>query len=256
MTDAGAALVVAPLRRHPELEPSVWDPALSGVWPTFLTKDPASRLYYGRLERFLDFALVAFDPARPAVALGRAFAVPFRLDPALGRERLPEGGWGEVIRWGDDDQVHGRATNAVSALEIALRPEAAGRGHAGRILEALRGHVRGLGYADLYAPVRPNLKHLEPRTPMRAYAERTRADGLPFDPWLRVHVRAGGRIVGVAPCAMTVAGSLASWRSWTGLPFDRSGEVQVQGALVPVHASLEHDHAVYVEPAVWVHHTL
>ena len=40
----------------------------------------------------------------------------------------------------------------------------------------------------------------------------------------------------------------------SAIAFDRSGEVIVPGALVPVHASLEHDHAVYVEPNLWVHH--
>ena len=39
-------------------------------------------------------------------------------------------------------------------------------------------------------------------------------------------------------------------------PFDESGPVVVPGALVPVQCSVEHDYAVYVEPAVWVHHRL
>jgi hypothetical protein len=42
----------------------------------------------------------------------------------------------------------------------------------------------------------------------------------------------------------------------TGLPFDELGPVAVPGALVPVQCSVEHDYAVYVEPAVWVHHRL
>jgi hypothetical protein len=81
-------------------------------------------------------------------------------------------------------------------------------------------------------------------------------DGLPQDPWLRVHVRAGGRIVGTCKRATVIAGTLEQWRSWTGLPFDASGPVVVPGALVPVHCSVEHDYAVYVEPGVWVHHRL
>ena len=76
------------------------------------------------------------------------------------------------------------------------------------------------------------------------------------DPWLRVHVRMGARIVKVCPASMNVPGSLALWRSWTSLPFDVSGELEVPGALVPVHVSVEDDHAVHVEPNVWVHHRL
>ncbi len=55
---------------------------------------------------------------------------------------------------------------------------------------------------------------------------------------------------------MVISGSLAEWREWTGLPFDRSGEVLVPGALTPVVCSVEHDHAVYVEPNLWLRHAL
>jgi hypothetical protein len=91
---------------------------------------------------------------------------------------------------------------------------------------------------------------------MTEYIEQLRDDGLPTDPWLRVHVKAGGKIVQVAPRSMVIAGSLAEWRDWTGLPFDVSGEVIVPKALVPVHVDVAHDHAVYVEPNVWVRHDL
>jgi hypothetical protein len=55
---------------------------------------------------------------------------------------------------------------------------------------------------------------------------------------------------------MVIPGTIAQWRRWTGLPFDRSRSVEVPGALNAVHVSLEGDHAVYVEPNVWVHHRL
>ena len=42
----------------------------------------------------------------------------------------------------------------------------------------------------------------------------------------------------------------------TGLPFDVTGPVVVPGALVPVHCDVDQDHAVYVEPNVWVHHRI
>ena len=35
-----------------------------------------------------------------------------------------------------------------------------------------------------------------------------------------------------------------------------AGDVIVPEALVPVHCDAEHDHAVYVEPNVWVEHVL
>lgn len=65
-----------------------------------------------------------------------------------------------------------------------------------------------------------------------------------------------GQIVGTAPTSWLVSGTLQEWRSWTGLPFDRSGPVEVPGALTTVHCNVESGHAIYVEPNVWVQHTL
>ncbi|NEE58990.1 N-acetyltransferase, partial [Streptomyces sp. SID8455] len=105
------------------------------------------------------------------------------------------------------------------------------------------------------APVRPSGKHLRAALPMEEYARLTRPeDGLPEDPWLRVHVRAGGVVDSVAPVSMTVSGTIEQWRKWTGLPFDTEGPVEVPGALVPVHCSPAHGYAVYTEPNVWVRH--
>jgi hypothetical protein len=89
---------------------------------------------------------------------------------------------------------------------------------------------------------------------MADYIARTRPDGLPADPWLRTHVRVGAEVIGVAPRSMTITGSLDQWRSWTDLPFDRTGPVVVPGALSPVYCDVAAELAVYVEPNVWVRH--
>jgi len=53
-----------------------------------------------------------------------------------------------------------------------------------------------------------------------------------------------------------IAGSLAEWRLWTGLPFDHSGAVEVPGALSLVHCDIDEDRAMYVESNIWVRHEL
>lgn len=249
MTD----LVVVSLRERPDLAPMLWQ--LTDAWPTFMTKDPVSDFYFDTVGRnFPEYAFVAFDESRPEVAVARAFAVPFAFGGDTGRDALPDDGWDGVIRWGCLDHALGRPPTHVSALEIAIRPDRQGEGLSAVMLAAMCDRVRRLGFSDLFAPVRPSGKADEPRSPMSEYAFRVRADGLPHDPWLRVHVRAGGEIVSVCPRAMTISGTLAEWRQWTAEPFDATGDVEVPAALVPVHCSVEHDHAVYVEPGVWVHH--
>ena len=89
---------------------------------------------------------------------------------------------------------------------------------------------------------------------MADYIARTRSDGLPEDPWMRVHARLGAVTLDVCPTSMVVTGTLDEWREWTGREFAASGPQHVAGALVPVHVDLDQDHAVYVEPNVWMEH--
>ena len=247
-------LELVALHARPDLRAQVFAGAFHALWPAFVLEDPAADLFYA--SPHLDTAFAAVDPARPGVAAGRAFAVPFAFGDVRGREELPDAGWDGVVRWAHTDRALGRPANALSALEITLLPSHRGRGASRVVLDAVRGRAGALGHRRMFAPVRPTAKHLEPFTPMGEYAGRTRADGLPADPWLRVHARAGGRIVKVAPTSMVVAGSIADWRRWTSMDFAASGQVAVPGALAPVHVSLEQDHAVYVEPNVWVRHAI
>ena len=53
---------------------------------------------------------------------------------------------------------------------------------------------------------------------------------------------------------MVIPGTLEEWREWTGLPFDRTGAIEVPKALAPVWCDVEHGVATYVEPNVWVRH--
>ncbi|MER7070281.1 N-acetyltransferase [Terrabacter sp. NPDC000476] len=239
-------LTISRLADRPDLAELMW--AMPSSWPEFMRHDPIGGLYYGNVEsRFAEFALVGQDDAGEVVAV--AHSIPF----VLGDDELPGNGWDFVIRNGLSTSVQGGEPDTVSAVEIAVRLDHQGRGLSGQMLAAMRENAARLGFATLVAPVRPNGK-TDAAEPMSTYAVRVRDDGLPVDPWLRVHVRAGGRIHAVAPRSMVVPGTLEEWREWTGLPFDRTGPVVVPRALTPVHCDAEHGVAVYVEPNVWVVH--
>ncbi len=244
-------LIVTSLAERPDLVEATWE--LSYLWPTFMKHDPVGDLYYTRcVDQFPDLAIVAEDPLAPGIVQARGFAVPFA---ARGHD-LPDDGWDAVVRWGIEDVVDRRPSTHVSALEIAIRPNHRGAGLAARMIEAFRQGAIGRGAQHLVAPVRPSEKHLEPLESIADYAGRTRADGLPTDPWLRTHVRVGGVIDRIAPRSMTIVGSLAEWQEWTGSRFESSGPHVVDHALVPVIADIDRDVAVYVEPNVWVRHSL
>ncbi|SDS70232.1 N-acetyltransferase [Actinoplanes derwentensis] len=222
----------------------------------FLYQDAVSIALFDALSlRFPEYTLIGVDPACPRVPVAVLYTVPFTWIPDPAAD-LPPGGYDEVLLRAAEDQLTGRRGNLVSAVLALVRPDARGRGFSALMLAAARSNAAALGHASLVAPVRPTRKHLHPQMTMAEYAARVRDDGLPQDPWLRVHARAGGRMVAVAPNSMSVSAPLSRWRQWTGLPFDTAGPVVVPGGLTPVHCDLAEDIAVYVEPNVWFHHQI
>lgn len=245
-------LKIVSLAERPDLLDALW--AMPSLWPEFMGRDLVSNLGYAWMAAEIpEYVSLALDEDGQVVA--RSFSVPFALG-AEGRDGvLPERGWDQVLAWAMLDRRDGRKPDTVSAIEISVAREHLGRGLSGRMLASMRDRAGERGFTEVVAPVRPSGKHLEPRTPMAEYAFRTRPeDGLPQDPWLRVHVRAGGVIDSVAPASMTISGSVQQWRRWTGLPFDGDGPVEVPFALTPVRCDASHGYAVYIEPNVWVRH--
>ena len=80
-------------------------------------------------------------------------------------------------------------------MVIQMPAEPAGPGLSAAALKAMADIGRAHGLASLIAPVRPSWKERYPLTPIERYAEWRREDGLLFDPWLRVHERAGASIL-------------------------------------------------------------
>lgn len=239
-------LTISVLADRPDLVGPMWN--MPNSWPEFMRHDPIGGLFYRHVEtRFAAYVLVAQDESGEVVAC--AYSVPF----VRGDEELPDNGWDGVIRNGLLASLAGEEPDAISAVEIAVRPDLQGTGLSAQMLAAMRDNAARRGFAELVAPVRPNGK-TDPHEPMTTYAFRVREDGLPVDPWLRVHVRAGGRIEKVAARSMVIPGTLEEWREWTELPFDATGPIIVPKALAPVHCDVEHGVATYVEPNVWVVH--
>ncbi|MET8808107.1 N-acetyltransferase [Streptomyces sp. NPDC004546] len=243
---------VSSVAERPERVPALFE--MADTWPEFVTNDPVGNAHYGRIPTELpQYALFAEDEHGEIVA--HAFSVPFALG-VDGRRTLPARGWDQILLWAFADLRRGIRPDTVSAISVTIAPHAQGHGLSAVMLSAMRDNARALGFREVVAPVRPSAKHREPHTPITEYAHRTRPDGLPEDPWLRVHARAGATIDSIAPASMTVGASLEEWRRWTGLPFDTAADVEVPGALVPVRCEPERGYAVYVEPNVWMRHPL
>jgi hypothetical protein len=133
-------------------------------------------------------------------------------------------------------------------------PRHQGKGLSGEIIKGMAGVAGAAGFQCLIAPVRPTWKERYPLTPLEDYMQWRRGDGLPFDPWIRLHQRLGADVLAVAPRSLDIRGTVAQWEEWTEMAFPATGEYVVPGALVPVRIDRERDEGRYVEPNVWMRH--
>jgi GNAT superfamily N-acetyltransferase len=224
------------------------------VWPTFMVEggDAASATNWYRLfEQWPEFQMCLLDPyGRVAAAHNSA---PLAWDGT--DDGLPDG-WDDQFERSAADHDAGRAVNTLGAIQIVVDPRVQGSGLSGTMVQTMRANARAHGLRALIACVRPTLKVRYPLIPIERYATWTRDDGMPFDPWIRLHVRLGGRIVRPSPRSMTYRGTVAEWEAWTGMVFPESGDYVVEGAAGLVSIDRERDEGVYFDPNVWVVHAL
>lgn len=222
-------------------------------WPEFMYHDPVAGEHFDELyTRFPEYQFVLVDDEDHVCVTGDC--IPLRWERPL--EELPERGWDFALEQGVHDHEQGREPTIVSAIQVVVRPDLAGSGLSRAGLQAMRDIAMRHGFRDLVAPVRPNAKHRYPLAPIERYIGWTTDDGRMFDPWLRVHQRAGATVLAVCPESMTIPAPVGKWEQWTGLRFPESGDYIVPGALTPVTMDVENDVGVYVEPNVWMHHRL
>lgn len=218
---------------------------IDDTFAEFLGQGEVVLRHWHRLRTDLpELQLVLWDDERDAV-VGHA-----RTLPARAAEGLP-GGVDDVLEtwFGGAGRPE---PDVLSALVAVVDRRRQGEGLSSLLIGAMRELARRHGFAALIAPVRPTWKDRYPLIPMERYASWTRDDGLPFDPWLRVHARLGATLLEVCPASMRIEGSVAEWRDWTGLDFPDDGEYVVPGALVPVRVA--GGRGEYVEPNVWMRH--
>jgi GNAT superfamily N-acetyltransferase len=193
-----------------------------------------------------ELQLVLWDEERDVV-VGHARTLPARAGEALpgGVDDMLEAWFGEGERPEPD---------VLSAMVAVVDRGHQGQGLSSVLIGAMVDLARRNGFPSLIAPVRPNWKDRYPLIPMERYASWTRDDGLPFDPWLRVHARLGAERLEVCPASMRIEGSVEDWEEWTKLVFPDDGDYLVPGGLVPVHVA--NGHGTYVEPNVWMRHAV
>lgn len=202
----------------------------------------------GRLSRLPRPLL---DDAR-VVAHGRAIPLAWTPDD----DALPDEGWDFALERGMRDHEAGRRPTVAAASWIVVATDRQGEGLSVRMVRMLRDVCACHGLSALLAPVRPTLKGRYPLIPMSDDVTWTNAAPEPFDPWPRVHYRLGGRVLGVCARSMTITGSIDEWQRAASLAMPASGRYVVDGALAPVDIDHQTGIGTYIEPNVWMRHTI
>ena len=222
------------------------------AWPEFMLHDPVADYFTELYDYFPQhqFALADETTGEP-MCIGNS--VPLAWDGDF--NDLPDEGWDWALEKGIKDHQAGRSPTILCAIQVMLPPGHRSKGLSAEAVRVMKEIGRSRGLSTMIAPVRPSAKHLYPLTDAARYIEWQTDEGMPFDPWLRVHVRLGAEIIKVCPRAMRITGSIAEWEKWTDMRFPDSGTYVVPGALVPVEIDREADRGVYIEPNVWTVHT-
>ena len=226
---------------------------IGAEWPEFMLHDPVALNLTQCYDKFPDCQFVLVDPdSNEAVAI--ANSIPLLWERRL--ESLPQDGWDWALLKGLDDIAAARKPNYLCALQIVVFGRNRGRGISTYAVHTMRAIAQTHGLRGLIAPVRPNRKSENPHVSIDEYICWNGDDGLPYDPWLRVHARLGAKII--KPCyrAMRITGTLSEWEAWTKMKFPKSGDYEVPGALAPVQIDIQANRGLYIEPNVWVVHAL
>lgn len=239
------------LAERPELREALGDHNVA-VWPAFMLESAVANDNWHHLAQdFPAFQLALVDDEDRILAGQNAAPLPWD-----GTDAGLPAGWEDQFVRSVAALADGTRPTALGALQIVVGPDRQGTGLAGLMLDAMRANARAHGLGALIACVRPTWKPRYPLTPIDRYAAWVRDDGLPFDPWIRIHVRAGGRIVRPSPTSMTITGSVADWERWTGMAFPESGAYVVPGACEPVRVDRDADVGTYDDANVWIVHAV
>lgn len=244
-------LELCTLLEHPDAV-NVLGP-LHAQFPKFvLDGDPINRHFWseiGLYELFPDDQFILRDDQGQVMGCGHT--LPLFWD---GSDHGLPGGYDAALERGFSGLEKGDKPNTLCALAAITAPDQKGKGVSYEIIRAMKSLAAKKGFSTLIAPVRPTWKQRYPLSSMGRYVKWRRADGAPFDPWLRVHWRMGGTVLRVAPRSMHIKGTVKEWEGWADMSFPDSGQFVVPGALEPVNIDRDQDIGVYDDPNVWIRH--
>jgi len=222
------------------------------AWPVFFWGSKVLKEYWNNLYRAFpqyQFTLVSEE----GKVLGIGNSIPICWDGDA--DHLPCG-WDGTIVQGFTDYERQHPVNTLVILAGVIAPGHKGLGLSQYLIDGFRALARYFGMERLVVALRPIGKVDYPELTIDEYCNLVDDDGFCHDKWVKLHQKAGGRILKTEIQSQHVRGSVCQWEEWSGQSIKQSGEIFPKGALQGVKIDLESGQGVYDDPAVWISHSL
>ncbi|MCD6578385.1 hypothetical protein J7L48_02820, partial [bacterium] len=190
-----------------------------GAWPIFLNEDAVVKKYwrtiYSKYPEFqllfkIDSDYVGIGNSAPIYWNGKIEGLPNGFDDALktivGKNENP---------------------NTLCGMAAVISRDHLGKGISYKIIEGFKELGKKCGYSNLILPIRPILKPEYPTIAFENFINWKKND-LPFDPWLRVHIKLGGKMLKVVNSSMVIKGTVSDWERWTSMYFGETNKYIVE----------------------------
>lgn len=237
---------------YDQLNPSLLnqiDLISNSAWPSYITSQIELFEKFNRIYELFpqyQFATLTSDSKIAAVMN----SIPLYWSESIAK--LPDTGWDWALEKGIRDYEQGIQPNLLCALAVTVSPDVQGKSLSSTLLNFAKTKAKQMHFSQVIIPVRPTFKSKYPLIDMEEYIQWKTKDNLPFDPWLRTHVRCGATIIKVCHQSGTLKSTVDHWEKCLDLPLLSSGAYIFPGGLVPLQVNLDTNEAIYIEPNVWV----
>lgn len=221
------------------------------VWPGFYQNSYYIQRYWNRLEQYFPQYQLFLIDEKTDEFVGQMSTIPIFLDRPY--ENLPDEGWDWLIEKGVEDFEQHQQANCLGGLQIVIDPKYRSHGLSSILLNRAKSLLDQYQFTHFILPIRPLKKHEYPDMDMYEYMK-LKVDKKLYDPWIRIHLKHGAKIIKVCPKSMTIEGSIDFWKKWIRQPILSSQAYPVSGALTPVQIHLSMDLGIYQEPNIWIYY--
>ncbi len=221
-------------------------------FPKFLIEgNHTESKFVGLINIFKEDGIVFLDDKENVLAAG--FSAPLHLE----HEELPKDGWEGGVKEIIDTYKQHKTPNTLMALSAVVSLEARGQGLGDKILNAFLQRAKELGLSRVIVPARPINKNAFPDTTMQEYVNLyDNETNKHVDPWIRAHLRQGGKIAGIGKDSHVIHSdkgkfpSVEKWQKWTGMNFDKDGFYDIPGGNAKLH--IHNGIGEYREDCIWI----